>query len=641
MSQVFNRVMAAVCLTATLLFSAGAVAGDGVPAGEPLGPNVVAAKRDEATVRHPATRIVDAKVSTDAAGTRVELVADGEVGTYELLQLSNPPRLAIDLHGVERSTAKARNIDGRELVAIRYGAHEGRLRVVLDAAPTAPMPTYDIERTSNGLRISLAKREDAPPALAATPTDPAVAPAPAAAPAKALEAVAAAASIPTPAAAPAAAKASPKAPAIKVLDVAFKGDADQQKVQIDLSRAGKYQVARPDPSTLILTLENASLPARLVRSLDASAYAGPIRTISSFADPSSGDVRVVVALAQPAEDRISQAGSKLVWSFESNAVAEAEIVDEAAGTIRVAADETADLQMGPKPARRAVYSGRRVSFEFKDIDIHNLLRVIAEVSKRNIVVADDVKGSITIRLRNVPWDQALDLILKTKGLGKEVTGNIIRIAPLKQIQAEQEQAAKATIAREDALPLRVRIIPVNYALANDVLSKAQNLLTKRGSVVVDQRTNTLIVKDIGEAIARVEALIRSLDTQTPQVLITARIVETSSNFKRDIGIQWGGNLTANAAAGNSTGLAFPTNVGSTGSVPGNVGAGGAIPTQPNWAVSFPAAVAESSGGAVGFSFGSAGGAALLNLRLTALETQGLLKTVSAPKITTLDNKEAV
>ncbi|HWV39372.1 MAG TPA: type IV pilus secretin PilQ [Vulgatibacter sp.] len=640
MSQVFNRGVGAVFAAATLLFSVGATAGDGEPAGEPLGPNVVVAKRDEATVRHPASRLVDARVSTDAEGTRIELKADGDVGTFDLLELKDPPRLAIDLHGVGKAAARARRVDGRELAGIRYGVHEGKLRVVLDADPKVEMPAYRVERISRGLRVTLDRRVEAAPVMVAES-------------AEATPAPVAAVEVPVPDAAPVAApiavasapeaKPAPAAaPVTKVLDVAFKGDADKQNVQIELSRAGRYEVTRPNPSTLVLTLERAQIPQRLVRSLDASAYAGPIRTISSFSDPASGDVRVVVALAHPADDRIEATGNKLVWSFQSNEVAEIEIVDEATGTIRVAADdtETVDLPVGPQ-RRKPVYTGRRVSFEFKDIDIHNLLRVIAEVSKRNIVVADDVRGSLTIRLRNVPWDQALDLILKSKGLGKEVTGNIIRIAPLRQILAEQEQAAKATVAREDAMPLRVRIIPVNYALAKDVEGKVKNLLTKRGSVVVDARTNTLIVKDISEAIARVEALIRSLDTQTPQVLIAARIVEASSNFKREIGIQWGGNLTANASMGNATGLAFPNNVNSAGSIPGAVGAGGAIPAQPNWAVSFPAAVAQSSGGAVGFSFGSAGGAALLNLRLTALETQGLLKTVSAPKVTTLDNTEAV
>src|SRR5690606_18565036 len=350
---------------------------------------------------------------------------------------------------------------------------------------------------------------------------------------------------------------------------------------------------------------------KLVRSLDTTAFAGPVRSVASFMDRDDGAVRVVVTLREDAQDDLEVRGNRLSWRFKGEPV-EATIVDEAGRVTRAAADTG---------TRR--YTGTRVSFEFKDIDIHNLLRVIAEVSKKNIIVADDVKGTVTIRLRNVPWDQALDLILRTKGLGKEVEGNIIRIAPLQTLQAEREAAAKAQEAKEVAQPLLVRIIPVNYALASEIAPKVRDLLTKRGSLTVDQRTNTLIVKDVSDAISRAQALVRSLDTQTPQVLISSRIVETSTNFSRELGIQWGGSFSANQASGNATGLAFPNNIGGSGSVPGTVGAGGSIPAQPNWAVSFPAGVGESSGGAIGFNFGSAGGAAQLNLRLSALETKGL------------------
>lgn len=633
MNQVVNRVRGAVALATTLMCTTGAAAG-GASSGagtqdRQLGPDVVSTRVDEATARNPARQLLEARLSESSGGATIDLITDGELGTFEVIELENPPRLAVDLHGVERALARPLRSSGGAVEGLRYGVHDGKVRVVLDASPTSPLPSYELIRQAKGLRISLVPSPEAKRAqLAARPR--AAAAAVATAP---REARPAAAVEPPRKVAPAKAR-------VQVLDLAFQGEGAAQRVEIDLSNTGTYDVARPDPRTLVLTLRGASLPKKLTRSLDTSAFSGPVRTVSSFADSSSGDVQVVVALAKPASDEISAEGKRLVWSFRGEAIAEGEIIDEAKGVVRIAPDEDEDLQMSPRRSR-PVYSGRRVSFEFKDIDIHNLLRVIAEVSKRNIVVADDVRGSITIRLRNVPWDQALDLILKTKGLGKEVTGNIIRIAPLKQIQAEQEQAAKAALAREEAMPLRVRIIPVNYALANDVESKVKDLLTKRGSVTVDQRTNTLIVKDISEAIGRAEALVRSLDTQTPQVLIAARIVETSTNFKRDIGIQWGGNLSANASMGNSTGLGFPSNISSAGSIPGTVGAGGSIPSQPQWAVSFPAAVADSSGGAMGFSFGSAGGAALLNLRLTALETQGLLKTVSAPKVTTLDNKEAI
>ncbi|WP_373044967.1 type IV pilus secretin PilQ [Vulgatibacter sp.] len=589
MSQVFNKVGAAVG-AAVLLLAAGAGAAGA------LDPNVVVQELREGTAARPAQRLVDAKVRSVGGGTRIDLVADGGVGTYELVELANPPRLALDLHGVKIAPRSGKSLGAGSIRGVRYGEHEGKVRVVIDAAADAPMPKYRIDRTANGLAVRF---EGA--AVAVAPAE------------------------------------APKAGRVVVRDVAFAGEGASQVVGVELSKLAGYEVTRPDANTAVLTVKGATLPAELVRSLDTAAFNGPVRTVSSFVDARDGSVKVVVSLAQAAEDKVSVQGSKLSWSFDASALAE--VIDESGSVIRSAPVTAAAAQVGQ--ASKGQYTGRRVSFEFKDIDIHNLLRVIAEVSKRNIVVSDDVKGKITVRLRNVPWDQALDLVLKTKGLGKETTGNIIRIAPMQQLAAERDAAAKAAEARENSEPLKVRIIPVNYALAKDVEAKVQDLLTKRGSVTIDDRTNTLIVRDIQDTLGRAESLVRTLDTQTPQVLISARIVEASSNFSRDVGIQWGGNLTASSALGNSTGLAFPAEASARGGVPGAFGGGFGVPTQPNWAVSLPAAIAENQGGGIGFSFGSAGSAAMLNMRLTALETEGVLKTVSAPKVTTLDNKEAI
>src|SRR5205823_5902881 len=152
----------------------------------------------------------------------------------------------------------------------------------------------------------------------------------------------------------------------------------------------------------------------------------------------------------------------------------------------------------------------------------------AEISKKNIIVADDVKGTVTIKLRNVPWDQALDIVLKSKGLGREDIGNIIRVAPIETLRAEQKSAAEAYRNRQAAEPLKVRLIPVNYARAEQLTAQLKDALTERGTVSVDSRTNTLIVKDVQEALLRAEGIIRNLDTQTPEVLIEARIVEAAT-----------------------------------------------------------------------------------------------------------------
>jgi type IV pilus assembly protein PilQ len=238
----------------------------------------------------------------------------------------------------------------------------------------------------------------------------------------------------------------------------------------------------------------------------------------------------------------------------------------------------------------------------------------------------------------VPWDQALDLVLKSKGLGKEEMGNVIRIAKFDQIASEQKARADAEKSRVPLLPLKVRIMPVNFARAGDMAGRIKDVLTERGSVSTDERTNVLIVKDIQEALVRAEGLVRNLDTEIPQVLIESRIIEASSNFSKAIGIQWGGNAAFTQATGNPTGLAFPNNVVGTGGIPGGTATG--TSNNPNFAVSLPAPVGEGAGGAIGLILGSAGGAFNLNLRLSALENKGVVKTISAPKIATIDNREA-
>jgi type IV pilus assembly protein PilQ len=279
-----------------------------------------------------------------------------------------------------------------------------------------------------------------------------------------------------------------------------------------------------------------------------------------------------------------------------------------------------------------------VTFEFKDIDIHNLLRIIAEISKKNIVVSDDVSGKVTIRLRNVPWDQALELILRSKGRGKEEFGNIIRVAPLKVLEQEAQLRESRAAAMRRQEQLAVRLIPVNYATAGDMKDRLKEILSERGIVTVDSRTNTLIVRDIESNMGRILSLVQNLDLQTPQVLIESRIVEARVTASKEIGIQWGGNGALAPAFGNATGLAFPNTVavaGASGSGP-SAGVGGT----PNYAVNLPAAIGQGSGAGLGFLFGSAGGALQLQLRLSALENQGLVKVVSAPKVTTLDNHSA-
>jgi type IV pilus assembly protein PilQ len=270
--------------------------------------------------------------------------------------------------------------------------------------------------------------------------------------------------------------------------------------------------------------------------------------------------------------------------------------------------------------------------------VTDLLRLLSDEINVSIVVSPDVKGRVTLSLKSVPLDQALDLILRMNDLGMKYEGNIIWVAKAETFRAEEERALKAAEVREKLEPLEVRLVPVNYATADDLSANVKSLLSSRGTVNIDKRTNTLILKDVAANLDAAEILVTNLDTQTPQILIEARIVETQANFTKQIGVQWGGDGIASAATGNATGIVFPSTIGVAGGSTSENNAG--TSATPNFAVNLPASVGTGAGGAIGFTFGSIGGAINLNLRLSAMEDKGFLKIVSAPRIMTLDNIQA-
>jgi type IV pilus assembly protein PilQ len=351
----------------------------------------------------------------------------------------------------------------------------------------------------------------------------------------------------------------------------------------------------------------------------------------------------VATLRGDASDQVVETSKGLVWTVVAGET-ERHAADEAPPIAAPAAAQAAgfggaapDYALLGAPGQKQ-YTGQRITLDFHDIDVRNLLRLLADVSKKNIVVADDVGGKITVALRNVPWDQALDIVLTSKGLGKQEVGNVIRVAKYEVIAKEEAAKLEAAKNRQVLLPLKVRIIPVNFSTATDLARQVKDVLSDRGTVTVDDRTNVLIVKDTQEALARAEGLVRNLDTETPGVLIESRIVEAASNFTQALGVQWGGNFGFSPATGNGLPVSFPNVMTGTGGSGGGPTTG--VGTTPNYAVNLPAPIGQGSGGGIGLVFGSANGAFNLNLRLTALERKGVIKTISAPKVATLDNKEA-
>jgi type IV pilus secretin PilQ/predicted competence protein len=304
-----------------------------------------------------------------------------------------------------------------------------------------------------------------------------------------------------------------------------------------------------------------------------------------------------------------------------------------------------------------VYQGQHVSLDFKDADVHNVLRLLAEVSKLNIVATDDVHGKVTLRLFDVPWDQALDIILQVLNLESTQERNVIRISTVKRLREEREELQRAQEAAKAVEPLRVEYFKVNYAKAlnlsriisgaglNAVRARTSGtggsggdgdtgLLTSRGSVFVDEFSNTIVVRDIQRGVDNARELVRRLDVQTPQVLIESRIVEATTDFARDLGVQWGYRNLQSPQTGNPTGVNFPGTVAIGGSGLG-VGASG-LP----FIADFPAAVGPGAGSALNLALGSIDGSQSLDIRITAEESTGKARIISRPRVVTLNNVAA-
>ncbi len=498
----------------------------------------------------------------------------------------------------------------------------------------------------------------------------------------------------TPAAAAAAKDEGPKVEVVKseVSDVRFERipgtptSAAKDRVVVSLTAVPSYALSTTASGRLRLELKSCKLPDNLGRTLDVGAYKGFLKNVGTFFDGTSGVTVVEIERTGDAYTGVTGTvqvdGKNLVWSFDvpKGTVVQAPIAKSTRKTVTVAREKVADggpkietsIHGGEQPeptvetttagggetagfaatinaqttGGNGRYTGRRMDLDLKDADLHNILRLLADVGRVNIVTADDVQGNVTIRMRNVPWDQALDVVLQAKGLGMVRSGNLIRVAPLAQLQKERELRLAAAKQEYELTPLETRLIPVSYAQAEELQARAKDLLSPRGSLAVDDRTNTMIVRDISGNINYIEELVRTLDTQTPQVLVEARIVEATSRYLRDVGIQWGGDATFSEATGNPTGVAFPSRASvAGGAYDNNTPTAGVSPftrtiQTPNFAVNLPAAVGTGQGGALGFSFGSIDSNLNLGLRLSAAETSGLVRIVSSPRILTLDNREA-
>ena len=390
--------------------------------------------------------------------------------------------------------------------------------------------------------------------------------------------------------------------------------ADRVRVVFDLSATAAYSV-EPQGTNLIVTLREGA-------GTDAAA--------STDSNP-----RGAIEIAQPENSTMPQ-----VW-----ADATPRIGQRAMATVRRASPrfhvQNVQMTSGTDPIDRSEkttpkedlvvgethYIGRRISLDFQQADISNVLRLIAEVSGFNMVVGDGVKSKVTMKLVSVPWDQALDMILKMNGLGKIRQGNILWIDTLSNIAKQQNEEAMVKDAKVKAEELVDRVFYIRNLQAQELMTSLRQYLSPRGLMQMSLGSNALIVRDTESKIGVMKQLVDGLDLEVPQVQIEARIVQADTTYSRSLGVQWGiQNLNDTVGGGVAN---FRT---------GNTGAFGAQTS--NFLVNLPATVGGLvSTPGVGFTIGKADGA-MLDMRLSAGELLGLSKVIAAPKVTTLDKREA-
>lgn len=402
-----------------------------------------------------------------------------------------------------------------------------------------------------------------------------------------------------------------------ITDLQFRANDTGGTIVVKADRPLNYTTrANTDLQQFVIEVENAILPEKLKRSLNTKDIKGSIGAVDAYQNPGSNVARFVIQLRQGlSEPAVQPEGSSLLIVANSQAagnMAATATPDEENEKILPSEDLTGFL------ANNTQFYGKKISIETNNMDVRDALSFITEESGVNMVITEDVKGPINLKLRQVPWDQALVVIMKAKKLGYARQGNVLRIAPLADLKAEEDDATKLAQSKRTIEPLKVRMFPVSYARVDDLEKKIKEFLGERGRVIGDVRTNALVVTDIEENLERAAKLIASLDTQPPQVLIEGRMVEANESFSRAIGVTW-------------TSSGAPLRVGST--------SRGPVTMNPTFSIN-PSA-AQSGNFNFNLAVGTLDFFGTLTAALTLAESEQKVKVISAPRVMTLTNETAV
>jgi type IV pilus assembly protein PilQ len=543
-------------------------------------------------------------------GDRVELtlVMSQEAPEPLAFTIENPARLALDLPDTGLALdSRRRDVNLGPVDTVLTAEANGRTRVVLNLDK---MVDYNTRRSGNTLVVTIGGDEDYDAGTTQF------------------------AGVQTSAPAVSAAPAGPRS----ITGVDFRRNRDGGgRVVVSLTDPGTPVDIRQEGGRVVAIFKDTALPAELMRRLDVNDFATPVTTVDTLR--ANNDARIIISAADAYEQLAYQSDTE--FTVEINPVIETE-------------EEGSDLFSETRE-----YTGQRLTLNFQDIETRAVLQLLAETSGRNIVVSDTVQGNVTLRLRNVPWDQALDIVLTTKGLDMRQNGNVIIVAPAEEIAARETADLEAKQAISELEPLYSEFIQVNYAKAENLAeliggnqaggggggNAAGALLSERGSISVDDRTNTLLINDTAERLQNIRRMVRTLDIPIKQVLIEARIVIVNDDVSRDLGIRLGvtgveqnGSDGLTTISGNGAGTnTIITSALDNAADPAN---GSFFPVQlPDLVNRYNVNVPVGSPAGT-FGLAVLDGNYLVDLELTALQSEGRGEIVSTPRVITANQKEA-
>lgn len=579
-----------------------------------------------------ATRTLTAVI---VSNNTITLALDGELADFKAFRLNKPERYVVDLIGVKSglpSRLLPLNVSG--VASARIGLYPDKVRVVLDSV-NGTFPEATSVKTVAGVVITLdvkaadekvtqkpADRQVEKPAdvktdISVKTAAPAVLPAPKNT------------NKPVP---------PPGTSVVEMIDFQIVNGISRVSVKLK----GDINAEQPvkNPGYVTLTIKNSVLPKKLQRSLETRAFVTPVLRITplSVKTKKSVDTKIRIAMRLDASFDFRREGDMIYIDFvHPEGLAGDKLIIEAIDqkdkpvrhkSAKTSGDDiSADFSPSTEPVSQQSgtarnYKGRKVTLEFADAEVRKIFQLLSEVSNKNFVLGDDVTGAISLKLVNVPWDQALDIILDTKGLDKREDGNIILIKGKGKFrsQAEEELEIRRTAAK--SIELKTETFSVNYADLAAITSQFEKLKTpERGSIASDVRTSKVIVKDTPQALNDMRDLLYQLDLPEKQVMIEARIVEATSTFSRSLGVNWGVH--------SRDGSASFLGINSLDSV-----FGGIASTAPT------SGTGSAAGGSMGISFGTLASTIKLDMRLSAAASAGMVKIISSPKVATLNHKAA-